>query len=257
MSRLSVRDIHKTYGHGRNAVEAVSGVSFEIAPGSTLGLIGESGSGKSTLGRICLGVEPYDSGRLTIDGVDFGDLGRDRLAEFRRHTSIVLQEPELALNPRRSVGESVTEPLDVHYPRISKAERRQRAEHAMESAHLDVKLWGRYPRELSGGQQQRVGIARAFVTEPRFVVLDEPTASLDLSVRGRIFETLQELQEGLAVSYLLITHDMATVSALAQTVLVLNKGRMIESGEWREVRRDPSDAYTRKLLSSVLSVITG
>ncbi|TDC55164.1 ABC transporter ATP-binding protein [Actinomadura sp. KC345] len=254
MSRLALEEVHKTYGRGKNAVEAVRGVSLAVEPGRTLGLIGESGSGKSTLGRICLGAEPFDRGRLLSDGADFAGFDRERLAAFRRKTSIVLQEPELALNPRRTLGQSVTEPLDIHFPGLGPAERRERAEHAMELAHLDPGLWDRYPRELSGGQQQRAGITRAIVTEPEFVVLDEPTASLDLSVRGRILETMRELQERLGLSYLLITHDMATVSALAERVVVLYKGVAVETGEWRKVRRDPEHEYTRKLLSAVLTV---
>lgn len=178
ISTLVLENVSKTYGHGRNAVEAVRGVSLTVEPGSTLGLIGESGSGKSTLGRICLGAEGFDQGRLLIGGEDFAGFPRERLAEFRRKTSIVLQEPELALNPRRTLGESVTEPLDIHFRHLPAADRRARAEHALELAHLDPGLWDRYPRELSGGQQQHAGIARAVVTEPEFVVLDEPTASL-------------------------------------------------------------------------------
>ncbi|GAB3430209.1 ABC transporter ATP-binding protein [Actinophytocola sediminis] len=256
MTELVLADVHKTYGRGRNTVEAVKGVSLTVSPGTTLGLIGESGSGKSTLGRICLGAENFDSGRLLVDGADFAGFSRERIAEFRRKSSIVLQEPELALNPRRTLGESVTEPLDIHFPHLPDTERRARAEHALELAHLDPGLWERYPRELSGGQQQRAGVARAVVTEPEFVVLDEPTASLDLSVRGRILDTLRELQARLALSYLLITHDMATVSALAEHVVVLHKGVAVETGEWRVVRTDPAHDYTRKLLSAVLTVRT-
>jgi ABC-type microcin C transport system duplicated ATPase subunit YejF len=222
-----------------------------------VGLIGESGSGKSTLGRICLGAEPYDSGSLLADGQDLAALDRAARAELRRGTSIVLQEPELALNPRRTVGESVTEPLDVLMPHLDRAERRERALHALELAHLDGALWNRFPSELSGGQQRRVGIARAVVTEPGFVVLDEPTASLDLSVRARILDTLAELQDRLGICYLLITHDMATVSALAKEVVVLLRGEAVEHGNWADVRRDPQHPYTHKLLSSVLPVRTG
>lgn len=257
MSRLSLEDVHKTYGRGNRAVAALRGVSLEIPPGSTLGLIGESGSGKSTLGRICLGAEKIDKGRLLLDGVDFADAGRERLDEFRRKTSIVLQEPGLALNPRRTLGESVVEPLEVHFPDMDARERRDRGERAMKLAHLDPHLWDRYPAEVSGGQQQRIGIARAVVGDPDFLVLDEPTASLDLSVRGQILRTLRDLQERLGLSYLLITHDMATVSALAQDVVVLHRGRVVESGSWKRVRVDPQEEYTRTLLSAVLKIRRG
>ncbi|MGW5383276.1 ABC transporter ATP-binding protein [Nocardia sp. NPDC003963] len=254
MSRLEVQHLHKVYGRGDRRVEAVDDVSFSVAAGSTLGLIGESGSGKSTLGRICLGAEAADSGRIVMDGIDFATLDKAGLGRWRRRSSIVLQEPELALNPRRTIGQSVSEPLDVHFRDMSKADRRARGEQAFELAHLSPALWDRYPSELSGGQQQRVGIARAMVTEPDFVVLDEPTASLDLSVRSRILDTLCEVQEATNVSYLLITHDMSTVSALATDVAVLYRGRVVEAGPWREVRRDPRNRYTRRLLSAVLTV---
>jgi ABC-type glutathione transport system ATPase component len=256
MNRLEVTDIHKTYGSGKNTVKASDGVSFSIRPGQTLALIGESGSGKSTIGRICLGAESSDRGRLTMDGVVFSGMDRASLAMWRRRSSIVLQEPELALNPRRTVGQSVCEPLQVLLDGVSVKEIRERAEHALEMAHLSPGLWERYPSELSGGQQQRVGIARAVVTEPDFIVLDEPTASLDLSVRSKIIDTLSELQARMNVSYLLITHDMATVAALAHTVAVLYKGKVVEQGDRRAVLDSPQNLYTQKLMSAVLKVKT-
>lgn len=256
MNRLEVIDIHKTYGNGNHAVKASDGVSFSIPAGKTLGLIGESGSGKSTIGRICLGAERYDSGRLMMDGKAFSAMDKASLDEWRRRSSIVLQEPELALNPRRTVGQSVREPLQIHFKGASAAHIRERCELAMDLAHLPPSLWNRYPSELSGGQQQRVGIARAVVTEPDFIVLDEPTASLDLSVRSKIIDTLCELQARMNVSYLLITHDMSTVSALAHTVAVLHRGRVVENGEWQSVMNAPQHTYTRTLMSSVLKVKT-
>ncbi|MGY1841311.1 MULTISPECIES: ABC transporter ATP-binding protein [unclassified Modestobacter] len=254
MNELSVHDVRKTYGKGKRANTAVDGVSFTVRAGTTLAVIGESGSGKSTLGRIVLGAEPVDSGEVRVDGRPLGDHDARGWQEFRRTTSIVLQEPELALNPRRTVGQSVQEPLDVHYPQMPVAERRRKGEEALAAAHLDPGLWSRYPAQLSGGQQQRVGIARAIVTEPTFVVLDEPTASLDLSVRGRILDTLNELQERIGMSYLLITHDMSTVSAMADDVVVLLQGQAVEHGAWETVRRTPEHPYTQRLLSAVLPV---
>jgi ABC-type glutathione transport system ATPase component len=230
----------------------VNGVSFTVRAGTTLAVIGESGSGKSTLGRIVLGAENFDSGEVRVNGRALSDHDAQDWRDFRRTTSIVLQEPELALNPRRTIGQSVQEPLDVHLPEMPVAERRARGEHALELTHLDPGLWSRYPAQLSGGQQQRVGIARAVVTEPDFVVLDEPTASLDLSVRGKILDTLTELQERLGISYLLITHDMSTVSAMADDVVVLLNGEAVEHGEWSRIRRAPEHPYTQRLLSAVL-----
>jgi ABC-type glutathione transport system ATPase component len=256
MNRLEVFDVHKTYGKGKHAVKASDGVTFSIPAGQTLGLIGESGSGKSTIGRICLGAEACDRGRLTMDGAVFSNMDRASLATWRRRSSIVLQEPELALNPRRTVGQSVCEPLQVLLQGVSAKEIRERGENALELAHLSPSLWDRYPSELSGGQQQRVGIARAVVTEPDFIVLDEPTASLDLSVRSKIIDTLCELQARMNVSYLLITHDMATVAALAQTVAVLYKGKVVEQGDRRLVLESPQNPYTQRLMAAVLKVRT-
>lgn len=256
MNRLQVHDVHKTYGAGKHAVKASDGVSFAIPAGQTLGLIGESGSGKSTIGRICLGAEACDRGRLTMDGAVFSGMDQASLALWRRRSSIVLQEPELALNPRRTVGQSVCEPLHVLLQGVSAKEIRERGANALELAHLSADLWDRYPSELSGGQQQRVGIARAVITEPDFIVLDEPTASLDLSVRAKILDTLCELQARMNVSYLLITHDMATVAALAQTVAVLYKGKVVEQGEQRQVLENPQNPYTQRLMSAVLKVRT-
>jgi ABC-type glutathione transport system ATPase component len=256
MREITLHDVHRTYGRGDRAVHAVRGVSLRVRAGTTLAVIGESGSGKSTLGRIVLGAEEPDAGHVEVDGRRLADHDVQGRAILRRSGSIVLQEPELALNPRLTVGRSVVEPLEIQEPRLGAGERRSRGEHALELAHLDPALWDRYPSELSGGQQQRVGIARAVITQPQFVVLDEPTASLDLSVRARILDTLAELQERLGLSYLLITHDFATVSALAHDVVVLRSGEVVESGAWDQVRRAPQHDYTRQLFDAVLTVRT-
>lgn len=253
MTDIVVSGIHKTYGRGRHTVVAARDVSFTVASGSTLALIGESGSGKSTLGRIVLGAEAPDSGSVTMGARVVTD-GRE---SGSRESSIVLQEPELALNPRLTVGESVIEPLNVHTREIDKRERIERGKVAFDRVHLERDLWTRYPSQLSGGQQQRVGIARAIVLEPRFLVLDEPTASLDLSVRARILDTFAALQQEMGLTYLLITHDMATVSTLAQDVVVLRHGEVVETGPWSRVRRLPSEEYTQRLLTSVLPVHPG
>lgn len=250
MTEVIVTGITKTYGRGKHAVVAADDVSFSITSGSTLALIGESGSGKSTLARIVLGAEAPDSGHVSIGGRTVSDVR----ASGSRDSSIVLQEPELSLNPRLTVGESVLEPLNLHRRDLSRAERTEMGRLAFDRVHLSRELWERYPSQLSGGQQQRVGIARAIVLEPRFLVLDEPTASLDLSVRGRILDTLAALQAEMGLTYLLITHDMATVSALAQDVVVLRHGTVVETGSWSVVRRDPENPYTRRLLTSVLPV---
>lgn len=252
MGEVVVSHVSKTYGRGRRSVLAVDDVSFTAAEGKTLAIIGESGSGKSTLGRLVLGAERADQGEVRRGGQVVSSGGKADAS--RQDASLVLQEPELALNPRMTVGEIVMEPLNIHNRSLSRDERRERGQRALDRVHLGPELWGRYRSQLSGGQQQRVGIARAIISEPRFVVLDEPTASLDLSVRGKVLDTLKQLQEEMGLTYVLITHDMATVSALADDVVVLRHGRVVETGAWSRVRREPEDDYTKRLLSSVLAV---
>lgn len=245
---VELTDVSKTFRSRHGMVRALQDVSLAVQPGETVGIVGESGSGKTTLGRVILGMIPVDSGTVSYEGkpIDAADVS------WRSRISVVLQEPELALNPRMAVGELIGEPLLVHHQGLSRAERRSRVLDAMTRAHLVHDLLGRYPRELSGGQQQRVGIARAIVTSPRLIVLDEPTASLDVSIRGQILDTLREAQRDLGVSYLLISHDMATINRLAHRTLVLYHGCVVESGPSALVSRDPVHPYTIALMSAVL-----
>lgn len=251
---VEVSGVHKTYRSRHGSTRAVQDLSLVIGGRETLGVIGESGSGKSTIGRIALGLEPPDEGQVRFCGQDVYGSGS---SEWRRLVSVVLQEPEQALNPRMTIGAAVAEPLLVHERGLSRSSRRKRVENALRQAHLDPVIADRYPRELSGGQQQRVSIARAIITEPRFIVLDEPTASLDLSVRGRILDTLEELQDSLDIAYLLISHDMETIRRLAHRTMVLYRGCVMESGTTEAVTGDPVHPYTRALLAAVLSVQPG
>lgn len=245
---VELKDVSKTFRTRHGIVRALQEVSLTVQPGETVGIVGESGSGKTTLGRVILGMVPVDSGTVSYAGkrIDTAD------ASWRSKVSVVLQEPELALNPRMAVGELISEPLRVHHRDMSRAERRGLVLDAMTRAHLAHDLLDRYPRQLSGGQQQRVGIARAIVTSPRLIVLDEPTALLDLSIRGQILDTLREAQRGLGVSYLLISHDMTTINRLAHRTLVLYHGCVVESGESALLARNPAHPYTIALMSAIL-----
>ena len=245
---VELKDVSKTFRGRHGIVRALQDVSVIVQPGETVGIVGESGSGKTTLGRVILGMLAVDSGIVSHAGkrIGAGD------ASWRSKVSVVLQEPELALNPRMAVSELISEPLRVRHRNMSRAERRSRVLDAMTRAHLAHDLVGRYPRELSGGQQQRVGIARAIVTSPRLIVLDEPTASLDVSIRGQILDTLREAQHDLSVSYVLISHDMATISRLAHRTLVLYHGCVVESGPSPLVSHNPVHPYTIALMSAVL-----
>lgn len=254
MPLVRVEGLRKTFRRGHEPVHAVNDVSFDIEPGQTLGLIGESGSGKSTVGRLVLRLIEADAGRITFDGRDVRSLGAEELRRLRAKMQIVFQEPYESLNPRLRVGDIVEEPLEIHEPRLSRSERRDRVVETLHDVGLDESFAYRYPKALSGGQQQRIGIARAIVTRPSFVVLDEPTSSLDLSVRAQILDLLGDLQQRYGLSYLFISHDLATVGYVSHRIAVMYLGQIRELGPTAEVIDHPKDPYTVALLSATLPV---
>lgn len=235
----------------RQEVHAVNQVSFEIARGKTLGLVGESGAGKSTVGRCVLRLVEPDSGSIIFDDVDIRRLSKPELRRWRRRTQMVFQDPYDSLNPRMRVGSIVAEPLAL-LSDLDRHKRRRRASQLLERVRLPRAYADRYPRELSGGEAQRVGIARAIATNPDFLVLDEPTSSLDLSVRTGVLHVLMELQQELGLTYLLISHDLATIAAYCDSVAVMYLGSIIEMGPAGRVFGDPQHPYTQALLSSSL-----
>lgn len=255
MAMLRVEGLAKTFHrpHGES-VRAVNGVSFELNSGETLGLIGESGSGKSTVGRLVLGLVGADDGVIEFEGNDVRRLRGRELRSMRATAQIVFQEPAESLNPRMRIGDIIAEPLQIHQRGLSRDERRGRVRAALEEVGLGAAFAERFPRALSGGQQQRVGIARAIVTRPRMIVLDEPTSSLDLSVRAQILELLMELQRRHELAYLFISHDLATVEYTSHRVAVMYLGQIREIGPVSKVVGSPADPYTRALLSAQLSV---
>ena len=256
MSLVEVRDIHKTFAarqRGGDPVHALRGVSLTVEEGETLAIIGESGSGKSTLGRAVLRLLDADSGTVVFDGKDIGAMDRKQLRAQRAEMQIVFQEPYESLNPRMSIGAIVAEPLQIHRPDLGTAETRRLVREALERVGLPADASARLPGELSGGQQQRVGVARAIISRPRFVVLDEPTSSLDLSIRAQILALLAELQEDLGLAYLFVSHDMHTVEWVSDRVAVMYLGEFVEVGPTAQLFGQPSHAYTRTLLSARLS----
>lgn len=250
---IQLANVVKTYRTRGRTVRALQNVDLTVETGQTVALIGESGSGKSTLGAIALGLTRHDSGDVRFAGEPWGGQGRDARAR-RAAVSIVYQDPSGALDPRMTAGASVLEPVRLHMRDRSKAEQVQAAREALRMAHLPPTIWSRYPRELSGGQQQRVSIARAIVTEPRFILLDEPTASLDASVRAGLLDTLRELQQRLSLSYLVISHDIATIRQLADQVFVLYRGVVVERGATKVVLDSPQHPYTRALIDAELMI---
>ena len=236
---------------GKGAVHAVNGVSFTIAAGETLALVGESGSGKSTVGRCTLRLVEPTSGVITVNGFDIAGMPKARVRSWRANAQMVFQDPIDALSPRMSVRSILEEPLRLHTT-LDSAARQARMLELLEYVRLPRGYLDRVPRQLSGGEAQRIGIARAIATNPSFVVLDEPTSSLDLSVRASVLSILSSLQEKLGLTYLLISHDLHTVGAYADRVAVMYLGSIVEMGPARAVFDDPQHPYTQALLSANL-----
>ena len=241
---LAVRDLRKRYGH----VVALDGISLRIAEGESLAVVGESGSGKTTLGRLVVGLEAPTAGNIRFRGEELSPRGRTRAQ--RRAIQLVPQDPLSTLNPSRTAGASVALPLVVHgLPRG-----RGRLVELFDHVDLAERFIDRFPSELSGGQRQRVAIARALATEPEVIVLDEPTAALDVLVQARVVRLLERLRREIGIAYLFITHDLALVSSVANQVAVLYRGRLVELGPTRSVFRSPRHRYTQRLLSRVAVV---
>lgn len=248
MTLLKVRDLYKTYGHGSGAVPAVRGVDLELGSGETIGLVGESGCGKTTLGRVLVGLNSPTSGEVIFDGDDVA--GRLHKVEFRRRVQMVFQHPQSSLNPKFKVSTTLREPAQL-LTSESREEIQERIVKTLRLVGLGPEYRGRKPGQLSGGQLQRVAIARALMSAPDMIVLDEPTSSLDQSIRSRIISLLKEIQGQRKVSYLFISHDLSTVRKIAHRVAVMYLGRIVEVAETRALFEDPQHPYTRALLSAV------
>lgn len=232
-------------------VTAVDHVSLNIQAGESVGLVGESGSGKSTLGLLMTRLTTVSSGKIYFDGQDITHLSDQQMRRLRSQIQIVFQDPWGALNPRMTVGRSMEEPLKLHTD-LSEIQRRQAVYDLAERVHLPKESLKRFPHELSGGQLQRVCIARAIASKPRLLVLDEPTSSLDLSVRAGILELLDTIRKETGVALLLISHDLETVELMTQRLLVLYLGKVVEQGPTLEIFSKPAHPYTQTLMSANL-----
>ncbi|SDI18282.1 ABC transporter ATP-binding protein [Variovorax sp. OV700] len=248
---LSVQDLRTDYPQrGGGVLHAVDGVSFDIRAGETVGLVGESGCGKSTLSRTLLRLVNPASGRIVFDGTDIAPLPERALKPWRRRVQMVFQDPYASLNPRRSVFDIIESVLKVHGV-SDRAERRNRIAAILERVGLPADAGRRFPNEFSGGQRQRIGIARALVLRPSLVVLDEPVSALDVSVQAQILNLLVELKEDFGLSYLFISHDLSVVRYIADRVMVMNKGKIVETGSHRDIWDRPQHPYTRSLIAAV------
>jgi len=239
------------FSRSRGELRALDGVSLSVRAGETLGVVGESGSGKTTLAQCLLRLQACE-GAIEFDGTRLDQLSQGRLRGLRRNFQVVFQDPYSSLSPRLTVEQIIGEGLQVHFPTQDRATRRARVERALEEVGLERDMLWRYPHEFSGGQRQRIAIARAVVLEPRLLVLDEPTSSLDASVQKQVLELLRELQVRHGLSYLFITHDLAVIRAMSHRLVVMREGRIVEQGETEGLFRAPQHEYTRALLQASL-----
>jgi oligopeptide transport system ATP-binding protein len=248
---LSVRDLKVHFGAGSGStVKAVDGVSFDIYPGVTLGLVGESGCGKSTLGRAILRLTEPTSGQVLFEGQDLAHLSGRRLREQRRHLQIIFQDPYASLNPRMTVGQIVGEPLNTFgLARGDEAEKR--VQELLETVGLSKRYMKRYPHEFSGGQRQRIGIARALAVDPDFIVADEPISALDVSIQAQILNLLEQLQTKKNLTYLFISHDLRAIRHVSDRTAVMYLGKLVELADAKAVYDEPLMPYTKALISAV------
>lgn len=247
---LDVRNLICTYQTPHGPYVAVDDASFHIGAGESLGLVGESGSGKSTLSKAVMRLLPASSGRIVFDGTDVAPLREKQLKPWRRRIQMVFQDPYASLNPRRSVFDILDTVLRVHDVK-EQAERSRRIAAILDRVGLPANAAKRYPNEFSGGQRQRIGIARALILKPDLLVCDEPVSALDVSIQAQILNLLIELKEEFGLSYLFISHDLAVVRYIADRVMVMNKGKIVESGGHEEIWRSPRHPYTRSLIAAV------
>jgi peptide/nickel transport system ATP-binding protein len=248
-SLLEIKDLEVTYHGkklGRHGFKAIKGVSLDIRPGETFGLVGESGCGKTTLGRAIIGLAPVTAGSIKFAGQEIAHANREQRKELAKSIQVVFQDPYTSLNPSMTIEKILTEPLQAQG--IDKAKSSKRVRDLLDAVNLPADAANRRPREFSGGQRQRIAIARALALEPQLIVCDEPVSALDLSTQTRVLELFLEIQERTKVAYLFISHDLAIVRHLSHRVAVMYQGEIVESGNGDQVTSNPQHPYTKKLM---------
>jgi oligopeptide transport system ATP-binding protein len=255
---LEVRDLkvhfpvkHGVFGAVRSWVKAVDGVSFDLAAGETLGLVGESGCGKTTLGRALARLVPVTNGSIRLEGEDMAQWTGAQLRARRRKWQMIFQDPYNSLDPRMTVGHIIGEALEIHGLAPDAHQRQAKVRQLLESVGLDGAYAAFYPHEFSGGQRQRIGIARALAVDPKLIICDEPVSALDVSVQAQIINLLQDLQQERGVAYLFVAHDLAVVERISRRVMVMYLGKVVELGQSAAVVRTPLHPYTQALISAV------
>jgi peptide/nickel transport system ATP-binding protein len=254
---LEVIDLEKTYYSkvgvfGRQtAFKAVSNISFKLYEGETMGLVGESGCGKSTLGKAILQLDKATSGTIFYRGHDLQKMSKREIRKLRKEIQIIFQDPFASLNPRLTVGEAILEPMVVHSLYNNTTERIQKVKDLLKKVGLDASSFDRYPHEFSGGQRQRIGIARTIALQPKLIVCDESVSALDISVQAQVLNLLNALKEEFKFTYIFISHDLAVVKYMADQLLIMNQGKIVESGEADDIYKAPKNTYTKRLINAI------
>ncbi|MFE8700639.1 ABC transporter ATP-binding protein [Cytobacillus sp. FJAT-54145] len=249
---LKVNNLKKYFDLGRKEIlQAVDGVSFEIYKGETFGIVGESGCGKSTAGRTIIGLYNQTDGEVIYDGNDVHSMSNKEKFEFHRKMQMIFQDPYASLNPRSTVREIISEPMEVHGLYPNKKERLERVYQLLEDVGLNRDHANRYPHEFSGGQRQRIGIARALALDPEFIIADEPISALDVSVQAQVVNLLKRLQEEKGLTYLFIAHDLSMVKQISDRIGVMYLGHLVELTASNQLYKNPLHPYTQALLSAI------